>query len=165
MLLRAAKEGVATHVVSVNWSSTLLRAALAAPAEPQPPPPPGSRQQEAVSSGGAVSRDSQDNGATESAPGPQSAEDLIQQQLGPEVGLSEEDKEAPVPETAAAYQVPVYRVSTSDHTHNRTSHVQSVIIVQRSPQQQAKRGRMSDQVHVKVVHMSMACFLLPAGES
>jgi hypothetical protein len=109
VLLRAAKEGVATHVVSVNWSSTLLRAALAAPAEPQPPPPPGSGQQEAVSSGGAVSRDSQDSGATESATGPQSAEDLIQQQLGPEAGLSEEDKEAPVPETAAAYQVPVYR--------------------------------------------------------
>lgn len=107
VLLRAAQEGVATHVVSVNWSSALLRAALAAPAEPQPPPPPppGSRQQGAVSSGGAVSRDSQDSGATGSATGSQSAEDLIQQQLGPEAGLSEEDKEAPVPETAAAYQV------------------------------------------------------------
>lgn len=113
MLLRAAKEGSATHVVSVNWSSTLLRAALASPAEPRPPPE--SRQQEAAGSGGVAVRDSQ--GADGAGPGSsqQSTEALIQQQLGPEAGLSEEDKEAPVPETAAAYQVLVNCIATSQH--------------------------------------------------
>jgi hypothetical protein len=112
VLLGAVREGVATHVVSVNWSSTLLRAALAAPAEPQPQP--GSRHQEAASSvtaspqaaeGTAAAGDSQAAGAAVTGSGSQSAEELIQQQLGPEAGLSEEDKEAPVPDTAAAYQV------------------------------------------------------------
>jgi hypothetical protein len=110
VLLRAAKEGVATHVVSVNWSSTLLRAALAAPAEPQPPLPPGSRQQEAVSLGGAVSRDLQDNGATEPATGPQ-------------------DKEAPVPETAAAYQVLLKYTTTAAHrSHTACSQMQHILV-------------------------------------
>ena len=108
VLLRAALAGASTHVVSANWSSTLLRAALAQRSTEPPPPPSGSQAAAsgtAAAAAGAAPGDSQSRGGVGLGTDPGSGDGRIQEQLGAGAGLSEEDKEAPVPDTAAAYQV------------------------------------------------------------
>lgn len=126
VLRRAAESGVSTHVVSVNWSSELLRGALPPPLHqaaggPQSRAPAGTG---AAGGGGAAaaadpaaaaagSAEVQTGSGTSSSSaavggggsgGGASPGDALGQRLGAEAELLEDDKEAAVPETAAAYQ-------------------------------------------------------------